>query len=282
LSTLLLTVVLCAATFHSSNCQQPIKHGANTMDVEVEQLGEILVIAINRPAQRNAVTREVSVEIANACDRLDGDDSLRVGILTGRGGYFCAGMDLKAFVSGQRPELENRGFGGLTERGPAKPLIAAVEGFALAGGFELALACDLIVAAEGATFGLPEVSRGLVAGSGGLVRLPQRIPRNIALQYSLTGEPLGAATARQWGLVNEICADGCALETAINLASRIAANAPLAVSMSKHIINEASDWSRDEVWAKQRPLVDSIIGSADAKEGSRAFTEKRQPTWSAR
>ena len=249
------------------------------MDVDVEQLGEILVIAINRPAQRNAVTREVSVAIAEALDRLDKDSDLRVGILTGRGGYFCAGMDLKAFVSGQRPELENRGFGGLTERSPNKPLIAAVEGFALAGGFELALACDLIVAATGATFGLPEVKRGLVAGSGGLVRLPQRIPRAIALQYSLTGEPMDAATARQWGLVNEICANGEALDCAISLAQRIAVNAPLAVRMSKHIIDESSEWSRVEVWDKQRPLVDSIISSTDAAEGSRAFTEKRSPVW---
>ena len=132
------------------------------MDVEVEQLGEVLVIAINRPAQRNAVTREVSLAVAEALDCLDEDDALHVGILTGRGGYFCAGMDLKAFLSGQRPELENRGFGGLTERSPKKPLIAAVEGFALAGGFELALACDLIVAAEGATFGLPEVRQFMI------------------------------------------------------------------------------------------------------------------------
>jgi len=252
------------------------------MDVEVEQLGAALVIAINRPAQRNAVTQEVSLAIAAALNCLDEDDALRVGILTGRGGYFCAGMDLKAFVSGQRPELKNRGFGGLTERGPAKPLIAAVEGFALAGGFELALACDLIVAAEGATFGLPEVRRGLVAGSGGLVRLPRRIPRAIAMQYSLTGEPMDAATARQWGLVNEICADGEALAYALKLAERIAVNAPLAVSMSKRIIDESSEWSWEEVWDKQRPLVDLIVASEDATEGSLAFTEKRPAAWTAR
>ena len=252
------------------------------MDVEVGQLGAALVIAINRPAQRNAVTQEVSLAIAAALNCLDEDDALRVGILTGRGGYFCAGMDLKAFVSGQRPELKNRGFGGLTERGPDKPLIAAVEGFALAGGFELALACDLIVAAEGATFGLPEVRRGLVAGSGGLVRLPRRIPRAIAMQYSLTGEPMDAATARQWGLVNEICADGEALAYALKLAERIAVNAPLAVSMSKRIIDESSEWSWEEVWDKQRPLVDLIVASEDATEGSLAFTEKRPAAWTAR
>lgn len=252
------------------------------MDVEVEQLGAALVIAINRPTQRNAVTQEVSLAIAAALNCLDEDDALRVGILTGRGGYFCAGMDLKAFVSGQRPELKNRGFGGLTERGPDKPLIAAVEGFALAGGFELALACDLIVAAEGATFGLPEVRRGLVAGSGGLVRLPRRIPRAIAMQYSLTGEPMDAATARQWGLVNEICADGEALAYALKLAERIAVNAPLAVSMSKRIIDESSEWSWEEVWDKQRPLVDLIVASEDATEGSLAFTEKRPAAWTAR
>jgi enoyl-CoA hydratase len=262
--------------------QEASKRGVLSMDLEVEQFGGVLVIAINRPAQRNSITRAVSLAVADALDRLDEDDALHVGILTGRGGYFCAGMDLKAFLSGQRPELDNRGFGGLTERTPKKPLIAAVEGFALAGGFELALACDLIVAAEGATFGLPEVKRGLVAGSGGLVRLPQRIPRTIALQYSLTGESMDAVTARHWGLVNEICPDGEALACAIKLAERIAVNAPLAVSMSKRIIEESREWSPEEVWEKQRPLVDSIIASADATEGSIAFTEKRPPVWRAR
>jgi enoyl-CoA hydratase len=244
--------------------QEASKRGVLSMDLEVEQLGGVLVIAINRPAQRNSITRAVSLAVADALDRLD------------------EGMDLKAFLSGQRPELDNRGFGGLTERTPKKPLIAAVEGFALAGGFELALACDLIVAAEGATFGLPEVKRGLVAGSGGLVRLPQRIPRTIALQYSLTGESMDAVTARHWGLVNEICPDGEALACAIKLAERIAVNAPLAVSMSKRIIEESREWSPEEVWEKQRPLVDSIIASADATEGSIAFTEKRPPVWRAR
>ena len=191
-------------------------------------------------------------------------------------------MDLKAFAAGQRPELEGRGFGGLTERGPDKPLIAAVEGFALAGGFELALACDLIVAAEGATFGLPEVSRGLVAGSGGLVRLPRRIPPAIALQYALTGDRMDAPTAQRWGLVSDLLPDGQALTGALALAERIAANAPLAVAMSKRIVCESAGWTPEDQWQKQKPLVDAVLATEDAREGARAFAEKRSPVWSGR
>lgn len=247
--------------------------------VETEVVGAALVIAINRPAQRNAVTRAVSLAIAEGLDRLDRDDDLRIGIVTGRGGSFCAGMDLKAFLDGERPELEGRGFGGLTEAPPRKPLIAAVEGYALAGGCELALACDLIVAAEDAWFGLPEVTRGLVAGSGGLVRLPRRIPPAIALEYALTGERMDAATAHHWGLVNIVTATGAALDGALDLAARIAANAPLAVAMSKRIIRESPGWPDAEIWDRQRPLTETVLASDDAKEGARAFAEKRPPVW---
>jgi len=247
--------------------------------VEIEQVDATLVIAINRPARRNAVNQAVSLAIAGALDRLDSDPRLRVGIITGRGGSFCAGMDLKAFLNGERPELEGRGFGGVTEAPPKKPLIAAVEGYALAGGCELALACDLIVAAENAWFGLPEVTRGLVAGSGGLVRLPRRIPSAIALEYALTGERMSAQTAHQWGLVNRLASSGEALNEALALAAQITANAPISTLMTKRIIQESARWGEDEIWDQQRPLTESVLASEDAQEGARAFAEKRAPDW---
>ena len=251
-----------------------------TQDVETDIYGSTLVIAINRPAQRNAITYDVSLAIAEALDLLESSNNLRIGIITGRDGNFCAGMDLKAFADGQRPELEGRGFGGLTERPPEKPLIAAVEGYALAGGLELALACDLIVASRSSIFGLPEVCRGLVAGSGGLVRLPQRIPQAIAMQYVLTGEQMTAEEGRRWGLINMLTPEGQALEQALLLAERIARNAPASVSMSKRIVYESSDWPHHQVWNIQRGLVDSVLATEDAQEGARAFAEKREPVWS--
>ena len=250
-----------------------------TSPVEIELHGAILVIAINRPQRRNAVNQAVSLAIVAALDRLDADPALRVGIISGRGGSFCAGMDLKAFVDGERPEIEGRGFAGVTEAPPKKPLIAAVEGFALAGGCELALACDLIVAARTAWFGLPEVTRGLVAGSGGLVRLPRRIPEAIALEYALTGERMDAATAHRWGLVNRLTAEGGALDGALALAAAITANAPLSTAMTKRIIRESASWPEARIWELQRPLVEAVLASGDAKEGARAFAEKRQPDW---
>jgi enoyl-CoA hydratase len=250
--------------------------------VHIEERGATLIITIDRPQQRNAINRATSYAIAAALDRLDAEPQLRAGILTGRAGNFCAGMDLKAFVAGERVELEGRGLGGLTERSPAKPLIAAVEGYALAGGCELALACDLIVAAENAQFGLPEVKRGLVAGSGGLVRLPRRIPGAIALEYALTGDRMSAADAHRWGMVNRLTPPGQALEGALALAERITANAPLAVAMTKRIIHEAHGWRDADVWERQRPLTESVLASEDAKEGALAFTEKRDPVWRGR
>ncbi len=253
-----------------------------TNEVQVEQDGATLVVTINRPQRRNAITHAVSCSIAAAMDRLDSETNLAVGIITGSGGFFCSGMDLRAFLDGERPELAGRGFGGLTESPPRKPLIAAVEGFALAGGCELALACDLIVAADDSFFGLPEVTRGLVAGSGGLVRLPRRIPPAIALEYALTGDRLDARTAHGWGLVNRLTPSGQALAGARELAARIARNAPLAVAMSKRIVTESAAWPADEVWAVQAPLVESVVGSEDAREGARAFAEKRVPVWLGR
>ena len=250
--------------------------------VHVEQVGATLVVAIDRPECRNAVNQAVSLAIAAAMDRLDQDATLRVGILTGRGGCFSAGMDLRAFLDGEPHELQGRGFGGLTASPPQKPLIAAVEGFALAGGCELALACDLIVASEDASFGLPEVCRGLVAGSGGLVRLPLRIPPAIALEYALTGERMGARTAHGWGLVNRLVAPGTALTAALELAETITRNGPLAVATTKRIVTESAAWAPAEVWARQAPLLHAVLASEDAREGARAFAEKRAPRWQGR
>ena len=247
--------------------------------VRVVQEGKLLVITLCRPAMRNAIDRATSQALADAMDRLDSDDTVTVGILTGEGGHFCSGMDLKAFVKGERIELPGRGLGGIIETPPKKPVIAAVEGFALAGGFEIALACDLIVAADNAQFGLPEVKRGLMAGSGGLLRLPQRIPRQIAMQYALTGDLMSAAQARPWGLVNLLTLPGEALGEAKTLAHKIAANAPLAVSVSKQVVSDSLHWPADERWQRQNALLEIIIHSNDAKEGATAFSEKRPPLW---
>ncbi|MES3154659.1 crotonase/enoyl-CoA hydratase family protein [Sphingomonas faeni] len=249
------------------------------MSVVVERRASVLVMTIDRPAQRNAVNRAVSLALAEALDVLDANPTLRVGIVTGMGGNFCSGMDLRAFVDGERPELEGRGFAGVTEKPPAKPLIAAVEGYALAGGCELALACDLIVAGDTAMFGLPEVSRGLVAGSGGLVRLRERIPPAIALEYALTGARMDAATAHRWGLVNRLALPGSALEAALTLANEIAGNAPLSVMASKRIMAASPDWPLDRRWDLQRDMVETVLASVDAQEGARAFAEKRAPVW---
>ena len=252
------------------------------LPVVVAREGAVLVVTINRPQARNAIDRATSEAIAAAMDQLDADASLTLGILTGAGGQFCSGMDLKAFLRGERVELPGRGLAGIVETPPRKPLIAAVEGFALAGGCEIALACDLIVAAEDARFGIPEVRRGLMAGSGGLLRLPQRIPRQIAMEYALTGAVMPATEARQWGLVNRLTAPGQALDGALSLARTIASNGPLAVQTSKQVMAQAPFWPADEVWARQRELLEQVIASEDAREGALAFAEKRAPVWRGR
>jgi len=247
--------------------------------VTVERDGQVLVIMICRPEMRNAIDLATSQAIASAIDQLESDNTLRVGILTGAGAHFCSGMDLKAFLRGERVELPGRGLAGLVQTPPRKPLIAAVEGYALAGGCEIALACDLMVAAENAQFGLPEVKRGLMAGSGGLMRLPQRIPRQMAMYYALTGDMMSAAEARQWGLVNQLTAPGEALAAAKILAHKIAGNAPLAVQVSKQVVAESLHWPAEAGWQRQNALLENIIDSNDAREGALAFSEKRPPVW---
>lgn len=242
----------------------------------------VAVVTINRPESRNAVNKAVAEGIAAAMDEFERRDDLTVAVLTGAGGTFSSGMDLKAFVRGEVPEVPGRGFGGLTARPPAKPLIAAVEGYALAGGCELALTADMIVAARDAKFGLPEVKRGLVAGAGGLFRLPRRVPRAIAMEIILTGDFIDAERAYAVGLVNRLADHGSALDEALALARTIAANGPLAVRASKTIIGQSADWSDAESFERQAPLVGSVFSSADAREGAQAFAEKRPPTWQAR
>lgn len=259
-----------------------LAEAAQTDEVLVSREGRVLVIALNRPEAKNAITRAVAADVARALDQLDSTADLSVGVITGTGGSFCAGMDLKGFLRGERPVVEGRGFAGLTEAPPAKPLIAAVEGYALAGGCEIVLACDLVVAARSAKFGIPEVKRGLVAAGGGLLRLPHRVPPQIAMELALTGDMIGAERAYEVGLVNRLAADGNALEVALGLARTIAGNGPLAVAASKQILIEHEQWPEAERFRRQRALSAPVFASEDAREGARAFAEKRAPEWRAR
>jgi enoyl-CoA hydratase len=239
----------------------------------------VATITINRPEARNAVNAAVALAIADATDQIDRRSDIKVAILTGAGGTFSAGMDLKAFLRGEDVKPHGRGFAGLTNATIRKPLIAAVEGHALAGGFEMALACDLIVASETSTFGLPEVKRGLVANAGGLVRLPRQLPYRVALELVLTGAPISANQLLAYGLINRITQQGGALAVARELASTIAANGPLAVSVSKRVLQASQDWASTELFERQNALTMPVFASADAKEGATAFAEKRKPVW---
>jgi enoyl-CoA hydratase/carnithine racemase len=249
-------------------------------DVEISRRNQTLVITLNRPAARNAVTKAMAQTIASVIDDFTVDDSLHVAVVTGSAETFCAGMDLKDFARGNRPSLPGRGFAGFVEAPPGKPVIAAVEGYALAGGFELVLACDLVVASSTAVFGLPEATRGLVAAGGGLLRLPRKVPRNVALELALTGQRLEAERAYALGLVNRMTAAGAALSGALALADEISANAPLSVTVSKQVIESAVDWPMAEAFDRQRPITEPVFASSDAAEGAAAFAQKRRPEWS--
>jgi len=240
--------------------------------VLLERRDQSLLITLNRPAARNAVNAAMAAELAFALDELDADSELRVGVLTGAPPGFSAGMDLKAFAAGEQPWVEGRGFAGITERASSKPLIAAIEGFAMAGGLEIALACDLIVSARDARFAIPEVKRGLFAAAGALLRLPHRVPYNVAAEMALTGEPLPAERLHELGLINR-------LTDALELAAAISQNSPLAVRTSKQVLESQRDWSAAEGWERQAELFAAVLAAPDAMEGAIAFAEKRPPNW---
>jgi enoyl-CoA hydratase len=244
-----------------------------------ERRGNVLLITLNRPAVRNAVNGAVAEGVAGALEELDGDEGLSVGILTGAGGFFCAGMDLGAFVKGESPWFGDRGFAGLAQRASRKPLIAAIEGFAVAGGMEIALACDLIVAARGAKLGIPEAKRSLVAAGGALLRLPRRMPYHVVMELALTGELLPAERFHDFGVVNRLVEPGGAVEAALELAATLARNGPLALVASKRILQEQFDWSSAEMWERQGAISGPVFASEDAKEGASAFKDKREAVW---
>jgi enoyl-CoA hydratase/carnithine racemase len=251
--------------------------------VRFEVAEGIALITLDRPERRNAIDLPTAEALSNALTEMDDRADVVVGIIHGNGPVFSAGMDLKVIAAGgPRPIVPGRGAFGIVENPPAKPLIAAVEGAALAGGFEIALACDLIVAADNASFGLPEVKRGLAAAAGGAVRLPQRVPYSQAMRMILTGEPISAQRAFELGLVIELTAPGGALAAAQALARAIAVNAPLAVRTSKRVVQLVQGKTLDEAFEAQRPLMQMIRESADALEGAKAFAEKREPRWSGR
>jgi enoyl-CoA hydratase len=251
-------------------------------EVLLERWGRVLVITLNRPEAKNAINIELSQQLCAAIDLLDADPELSVGVLTGAAGTFCAGMDLKAFLRGERPRIPGRGLGGMTQTPPRKPIIAAVEGWALAGGCELALACDLITAGSGAKFGIPEVKRGLVAAAGGLFRLGRKIPLNVAMELALTGDPISADLAHHHGLVNRLCEPGQALEVATGLAEQICANAPVAVRESRKVVIEATNAPDEIGWKMSLEALAAAMSSEDFGEGLTAFIEKRPPQWKGR
>jgi enoyl-CoA hydratase len=250
-----------------------------TDEVLVEHEDGLVIVTINRPDQRNAVNRAVSYAVCAAIDEMDRNPALRVGILTGAGGNFCAGMDLKAFLRGEVTRVEGRGILGLARTPPVKPLIAAVEGYCLAGGFESMLCCDLAVVARNAQFGLPEAKRGLAAAAGGLMRLPRLLPQRIAMEMALTGDMYGAEQLAAYGLFNAVVEPGQALHEARQLARRIMVNAPLSVAASKRVIVEQRDWPISEMFERQEPITAPVLASEDAREGAAAFAQRRPPQW---
>jgi enoyl-CoA hydratase len=250
--------------------------------VLTERRDGVLLITLNRPEARNAVNLALAEGLAAALDELDDSTDLGAGVLTGAGKGFSAGMDLKAFVAGERPWVGDRGFAGIVQRASRKPLIAAIEGFGVAGGLEVALACDLIVAARGAKLGIPEVKRSLVAAAGALRRLPQRLPYGVAMELALTGDPIDAERAYELGLVNRLAEPGGAVDVAVELAAAIARNGPLALEATKATLQQQADWTEAEFWQRQAELAEPVMRSEDAREGATAFAEKREPVWQGR
>jgi len=244
-------------------------------EVLSEVRGRVLLITLNRPDARNAVNSALAQGLLAAVEQLDEDKGLTAGVLTGAGRGFCSGMDLKAFAQDGFP----RGFAELLQRESAKPLIAAIEGFALAGGLEVALTCDLLVAARGARLGIPEVSVGLFAAGGALLRLPRHLPYGVAMELALTAQPILAEQAHEYGLVTRLCEPGEAVERALDLADLISKNAPLAVAVSKQLIRATQGRTEAELWELQKPLAAKVIHSKDAEEGPLAFIQKRAPNW---
>jgi enoyl-CoA hydratase/carnithine racemase len=247
-----------------------------------ERSGHVLVLTINRPAVRNAFDLATALALEKYADELDADATLRAAVLTGGEDVFSAGVDLKAAASGERPRTPRRGWFGFIEVPPEKPVIAAVEGPALAGGCELALACDLIVASAQSSFGLPEARRGLIASAGGLIRLPRRIPRAVAWEMALTGDPQPAERLYSLGLINRICAPGTAVAKALELAQHIAANAPVSVLATKRILALTEALPEQRAWIEQQPEIERVRASEDYREGLVAFGEKRLPRWQGR
>ncbi|NNN22331.1 MAG: crotonase/enoyl-CoA hydratase family protein [Acidimicrobiales bacterium] len=252
------------------------------MSVDTKRVGNVEIITINRPEARNAIDGPTSTAIGEALDAIENDDEVWVVVLTGAGDKaFCAGMDLKAFASGQVGEIVGAkgGFASIATRDFPKPIIAAINGAAFAGGCEIMLSCDLVVASEHATFGIPEVKRGLIAGGGGLIRLPRRLPLSVALELALTGDPIDASRAFNLGLVNKVVPHEQLMEAALELAQKIAENAPLAVRASKKVMYASLGKDEKEGWAISNEAFGKIFASPDAMEGAIAFAEKRKPNW---
>ena len=248
-------------------------------EVLTEVRDQTLLITLNRPDAMNAVNKALSEQLAAAMDRLDSDPALSVGVLTGSGRGFSAGMDLKEFVTGGMTVLPGRGFGGITERSCEKPLLAAIEGFALAGGLELAMSCDILIAAKNAKLGIPEVGVGLFAAAGALMRLPRTLPYGLAMKMALTAKPISAEVAHQHGLITDLTEPGEAVSAALALAEQIAKNAPLGVKASKALIRESQGRTEAEFWQYQTDEHMHVFKSEDAIEGPTAFAEKRPPKW---
>ncbi len=249
--------------------------------VERERRGHVEILRLNRPEAKNAVSPELSVAMAEALDAVEGDADVRAVVVTGTGDVFCAGADLKVVAAGRGGDIAKAkgGFGGLVTRDFPKPVIAAVQGPALAGGFELVLACDLVVAADDARFGIPEATRGLIAAAGGLIRLPKRVPLALALELAMTGDPITAKRAHELGLVNRLVPKAEVLDAAVALAERIGENSPIAVRLSRKLVREAAEVNEAEGWRLTNTYALEVFGSGDAVEGSMAFAEKRTPTW---